>query len=259
MGAGYAKVNSDFYGVGKDETSKDISVLMEQEVTFFSLQVTPKIWGVFAGVTLSYTNMNNSFDIAGIPANVPADAKLSNESWVPGLKLQADGRDNTFYPLHGYLTDLQMQFYDKSLGSSTSFQKYKFDHNMYFHLWDENVLAARLAAQAALGNVPFYYLPMFGMRSDLRGFKAGKYRDNIVWDIQAEYRQRFTDHWGGVLFAGAGDVQPSFNDLTLKNLLSSAGTGLRYRLGAKNPVDFQVDVAYGDQEWCWYFGVGQAF
>jgi outer membrane protein assembly factor BamA len=258
-GGGYAKINSDFYGVGKDASSKDISVLMEQKVTFFSLQVTPKIWGVFVGLTLGYNKIDNSFDVQGLPATVPVNSKLSNESWVPGLKLQLDHRDNTFYPQHGYLTDLQMQFYNENLGSSANFDKYRVDHNQYIHLWDENVLALRAALQAALGDVPFYYLPMFGMRSDLRGFKAGKYRDKVVWDLQAEYRQRFTDHWGGVIFAGAGDVQPSVQEVTLDDLLWSEGVGLRYGLGAKNPVDFQCDVAYGDDAWSWYFGVGQAF
>ena len=48
------------------------------------------------------------------------------------------------------------------------------------------------------------------------------------------------------------------SDLKLTDLLWSGGVGGRYRLGAKNPIDFRVDVAYGD-EWAWYFSVNQAF
>jgi outer membrane translocation and assembly module TamA len=112
--------------------------------------------------------------------------------------------------------------------------------------------------QANIGDVPFYDMAMFGMGPDLRGFKAGKYRDKILWDAQGEYRHRFTDHWGAVAFAGLGDVLGKMSELTLKNVLWSGGVGARYRLGKDNPVDFSVDVAHGD-DWAWYFSVNQAF
>ncbi|WP_413561163.1 BamA/TamA family outer membrane protein [Bdellovibrio sp. HCB209] len=256
---GYAKINSDFYGVGKNESAKDLSVLLEQDYTFASAQFLPR-WAnkVFAGLTLTFVDMKNSFDIPTLPIPVSVSDKLNSESWVPGIKAQFDGRDNTFYPTQGVYTNLQIQFYDENWGGGHTFQKYKANLNKYFQAHQDGVLAARGALQANVGDVPFYDMAVLGLGPDMRGFKAGKYRDKVLWDIQGEYRYRFTDHWGVVLFSGAGDVTSSLSDITLKNLLWMGGTGLRYRLGRENPVDFSVDLAHGD-DWVWYFSVNQAF
>ncbi|MNK06295.1 Outer membrane protein assembly factor BamA [compost metagenome] len=255
---GYAKVNSDFYGIGKDQSEKDTSVLLEQKYSFLTIQFLPKWGSVYLGPSLTYLDISNRFDISGLPDTVDPSDKLDSTSYVPGLKFQMDTRDNTFYPKQGYLTNLSGQFYDSRWGGGHTFQNYRGNHNMYFHMWDENVLAARVAFQINEGDVPFYNLAVFGQGPDLRGYKAGKYRDKDLWATQAEFRQRFTDHIGVAYFAGVGDVIPSLSDLSLDDLLWAGGVGFRYRLGARNPIDFRIDVAYGD-EWAWYFAVNQAF
>lgn len=256
---GYAKINSDFYGIGKDASGRDISVLLEQEFKFVSFQITPKWKDIYIGPALTYSNVQNKFNIQNVPPEINPEGKLTDETWVPGLKLQADTRDNTFYPQQGYLSNVSAQFHDKNLSGSYTFQQYKLNHNAYVGLGDEKVVALRANLDATIGDVPFYDLPSFGQGQDMRGYKAGKYRDKIIWDGQAEYRQRFTDHWGGVVFGGVGDVIPSMSDLSLKDLLWAGGIGVRYRIGAQNPIDFRVDVAYGDKETSAYFSVNQAY
>ncbi|WP_413288190.1 BamA/TamA family outer membrane protein [Bdellovibrio sp. HCB337] len=256
---GYAKVNSDFYGVGKRQSSYDMSVLLEQDVDFFAIQAIPKMWGIYLGPTIAYIHMKNQFDIAGLPSDFDSPDSLTEDSWVPGIKLEADTRDNTFYPLHGYMTNFTALFYDERLSGSYTFQRYQANHNMYLSLGDEKVLATRLNAAYADGDVPFYFMPSFGTGSDLRGYKAGKYRDKFIWDVQTEYRTRFTDRWGGVLFIGAGDVLPSITEFNLQDLLWAGGLGARFRIAEENPIDFRIDVAYGDKEVSTYFSVHQAF
>jgi outer membrane translocation and assembly module TamA len=256
---GYARINSDFYGIGKENSSRDISVLLEENVKFLAFQITPKWHDLYIGPTLTYTDVENHFDIQGLPPDlVPVD-KLEDETWIPGLKLQADERDNTFYPTNGYLSNVSAQFHDKNLSGSYTFQQYKANHNQYIGLGDERVVALRFNIDAAVGEVPFYDLPSFGQGQDMRGYKAGKYRDKFIWDAQAEYRQRWTDHWGGVVFGGVGDVLPSVSDFDLHDLLWAGGIGARYRIAVQNPIDFRVDLAYGDKEWSAYFSVNQAY
>ncbi|WP_413294271.1 BamA/TamA family outer membrane protein [Bdellovibrio sp. HCB185ZH] len=256
---GYAKVNSDFYGIGKDESQKDMSVLLEQNITFLMTELVPRIGdGFYLGPTLSFMDFKNSFNVSNVPPTVDPSSKLDSQAWVPGVKVQYDKRNNTFYPTEGIYTNFQMQFYDERFGGGHTFQHYKANYNQYFQILDDQVLAARAALQVNVGDVPFYHMAMFGQGPDLRGFKSGKYRDKMLWATQAEYRQRFNDHWGMVLFAGVGDVAEKASDLSLTDLLWSGGTGVRYRLGKENPVDFRVDVAHGD-DWVWYFSVNQAF
>lgn len=256
---GYAKVNSDFYGVGKDASERDLSVLLEQQYTFMTAQLLPRFSrGYYLGPTLMFSDVKNAFNIGGLPPNIDASSRMTSQTWVPGLKFQFDGRSNTFYPTDGIYTNLQIQFYDERFGGGYTFQRYKANYNQYIGIFDEDVLAVRASLQANVGDVPFYDMAMFGMGPDLRGFKAGKYRDKVLWATQGEYRHRFTDHWGAVVFGGLGDVVSSIADMTLKDVLWSGGAGARYRLGKENPVDFSVDIAHGD-DWVWYFSVNQAF
>jgi hypothetical protein len=255
---GYAKINSDFYGIGKDQSEKDMSVLLEQDYTFAAIQWLPLIGPFYVGPTLMYNGVKNKFDISGLPPTVDASQKLDSDTVVPGVKAQYDSRDNSFYPTQGSFSNLSAQFFDANWGGDHTFQRYKADYNYYLRVWDDNVLASRAAFQANVGDVPFYDMAVFGQGSDLRGYKAGKYRDKIIWATQAEFRHRWTSHWGAAVFAGVGDVLDSASDLTLTDLLWSGGAGIRYRIGAQNPIDFRVDVAYGD-DWAWYFSVNQAF
>jgi len=240
--AGYAKMNIDFYGVGKSQADRDQPILLSQDFNFLALQLMPK-WGpVYIGPTLNYIDVIGHFGIEGM-----------------GLKLQADTRDNTFYPLAGYLTNVTAQFYDENFSRRRQFQLYGANHNIYSSLPNDQVLASRLNVQFAEGDVPSFFLPTFGLRGDMRGYKPGKFRDRYLWDVGTEYRHRFTDRWGVVAFASAGDLMPSPSDFSLTDLLWSGGVGLRFRIARENPVYFRVDLARGDNQWLSYFSVNQAY
>jgi outer membrane translocation and assembly module TamA len=78
--------------------------------------------------------------------------------------------------------------------------------------------------------------------------------------FQAEFRQRFTNRFGGVAFAGTGWTGDDFGSLRDNGTRSAAGLGLRYRLSRKFPVDFAVDYSHNDQdEGLLYIYVGQRF
>jgi hypothetical protein len=256
---GYGKMNSDFYGVGKYPSDKDNSVLLEQDAKFFAVEVLPKIGPFFIGANILYMDLKNKFDVPNLPVDVDPSTKLNDSFWVPGLRFQWDTRDNYLYPTTGYLAELLAMFHDQNLSGAYTFQRYKIGLNGFYEFTPLTILGLRFHLDFVEGKAPFYSLPSFGSGGDLRGYKAGKYVDNIVWDVQAELRQRFTDKWGAVLFAGVGDVAHEFSDLSSDSLLSSGGVGLRYRLAKDSPMDFRVDTAYGDDEWSWYFSVGQAF
>ncbi len=257
--AGYGKIKSDFYGIGKYPTNKDNSILLEQEAKFFDVEALPKVGPVFFGVSVFYIDLKNKFDFAGVPPDLKSEEALHDSFWVPGLKFQWDTRDNYIYPTRGFLSEIKAQFHDENLSGEYTFQKYRLGQDVFFKISDHNVLGFRVHLDFIEGVAPFYSLPSFGGNGGLRGYKMGKYVDNIVWDIQTEFRHRFTDRWGGVIFAGVGDVLRTFSEFSFDDLLSSYGGGVRYRIADSNPMDFRVDAAYGDQEWWWYFSVGQAF
>jgi hypothetical protein len=256
---GAMQFNSDFYGVGKETGQQNISVPLKQDMEFLAIAVTPQIWRkVYLGPSVAFSHVKNNFDLGQYSYLVPTE-KLDIRTWTPGLRGEWDTRDNTFYPQSGGHAGLTALFHDQSFGDGNTYQKYMFYYNHYFGLNATNVIAMRVNTETGEGDVPFYDMAQFGQRSDLRGYQAGKYRDKVAWSTQGEYRYRFTDRWGAVYFAGIGDVIPSWSKFDLERLLWSTGAGLRFRIAENNPVDFRFDIAYGDNQWTWYFGVNQAF
>ena len=121
------------------------------------------------------------------------------------------------------------------------------------------MLALRAYGRLAFGDVPFFDLSLFGLHNDLRGYKTGKYRDQMLLATQGEYRHRL-NHWlGFAVFGGLGEVAPKIDQVDTDNVLWSGGAGLRFRIARENPVDFRVDLAYGNDGRAFYVGVGQAF
>ena len=58
----------------------------------------------------------------------------------------------------------------------------------------------------AAGDAPFFLLSTFGGQTDLRGYPSGRYRDRMMYALQAEYRWQFNDWWVFSGFAGVGEV-----------------------------------------------------
>ena len=78
--------------------------------------------------------------------------------------------------------------------------------------------------------------------------------------MQGEVRHRFTERWGGVVFAGLGGIAPSAGDLIEDgNLLPAGGIGARYRPFKGNDVQLRVDLALGKNDHGIYVGIGEAF
>jgi len=121
------------------------------------------------------------------------------------------------------------------------------------------VLALRAYGRFTAGRVPFFDLCLFGAGSDLRGYTAGQYRDRMMLAAQAEYRLELPKRFGLVAFAGVGEVAPSLGEFNTKDLLPSAGGGLRYTIATKNHVNLRLDYAVGKDSTALYFGVGEAF
>jgi hypothetical protein len=62
------------------------------------------------------------------------------------------------------------------------------------------------------------------------------------------------------VFAGVGQVAPSFGDMNSDSLLPSGGFGIRWMAAPKNKVNVRADVAWGKYEDAlFYLSVGEAF
>jgi outer membrane protein assembly factor BamA len=162
-------------------------------------------------------------------------------------------------PYHGYNLTFKTNFYRKWFKSDNNFTNYKFTYNHYYTLKDENtILATRLNAVISSGDVPFQGKNVVG-QDDIRGYSSGKYRDNQVYALQAEYRWRFYKRFGMVGFAGIASAVEKVSDIFESELLPGAGVGIRYLMIPKERINIGIDVAKGKGDWGLYFRIGESF
>jgi hypothetical protein len=125
---------------------------------------------------------------------------------------------------------------------------------------EDHVFAGNFYLAHAFGETPFYKLPAIGGPTRLRGYYAGRYRNNVFTMLQLEYRQFFWWKLGFVVFAGAGNVADELLNLSFSDLKYSYGAGLRLRFNEEQKVNLRVDLGFGnDGSSGIYFGIEEAF
>jgi Outer membrane protein len=257
---GKATMFYNFYGIGYNQNKADISIPLKQEVSFVGLRLMKQLGRrIFLGIEFIGAEIKSAIDSDDDPLGVADEISMENNFVAPHLKLERDTQDDSFYPTDGSLFSVEAEFHSEKFHDQSTYQAYKSAWNHYIGVADFDVLAYRVMTRWSFGEVPFYSLSMFGQMGDLRGYETGKYRDKNMWAGQIEWRHRFTDRWGTVVFGGVGQLAPSLQEFSGAPWLSSGGLGLRMRIAKKNPLDFRFDTAYGDQKISYYFSVGQAF
>lgn len=253
IGGGSMKLNDRFYGVG-NESNNDLSIPIEEDFTFGFVQILRRVRpNLYLGARVSRFNMEVTTRFEEDLQLPPLELEINSTTFGP--MIQWDTRDNQFFPTTGYLATATAMF----ASGDRDYETYKAEWNGYIGLSDRQVIAYRAATQMTRGDAPFYAVASFGQQNDLRGYRKGKYSDNDLLAVQAEYRHKFSESWGGVLFAGVGEVAPSLSELNGSDMLSSVGIGIRFKLAKKNPVNFRADWAYGEDGGYFYLGIGEAF
>ena len=259
---GYGNINLDFYGVGTEAGNRGTSVPLTEKGFFFVPEGLTRIAGrLYGGVRYRYLEMETAVNLQELLNNkidLPPISSKVRSSGV-GLVLNYDSRDNPFNPYKGTFLDLNAIFPSKALGGDYDYQIYQAAYNFYYKLADHMVLAYRAFGKFTAGDVPFFDLSFFGTHNDLRGYPGGQYLDKMMLATQLEYRWKFYKRWGMVAFAGVGEVARNLSDFNTKDLLPSAGAGLRFMVSEANRVNISLDYARGREGDAVYFYIGEAF
>ena len=149
-------------------------------------------WGrnLFAGLHLEFFSLN-VLEIESNGLLAAGDIPGSRGGTLSGLGLfgKWDSRDNTFSAGKGTYCALFLNFFTQALGSDFTFTQMTLDARKYFPLGQTSVLAVQGIFKSVWGECPFQTLPMFGGLNLLRGFYEGRYRDQNMLALQAEYRR----------------------------------------------------------------------
>jgi hypothetical protein len=122
-----------------------------------------------------------------------------------------------------------------------------------------DVFAFQLYFLATTGNPVWNEIGALGGMDLMRGYYSGRYRDNVYFASQAEYRLPLTKMFGLVTFVGLGDVSHSLSTFGFNNLKPSYGAGLRVRIDNKEKLNLRIDYGIGKHTSNFYITVAESF
>jgi hypothetical protein len=186
---------------------------------------------------------------------------VHSEWIVPAGEIQLRLLDRGYPPL-GATLGFGLQHYADQRGTDLSFSRWTAEVIGYVPLGPRSRrLALRARTSQSLpdagSEVPYQLMETIGGARSVRGFLEYRFRDvrNLV--MSAEYRWEIWTFADWVFFADAGKVFSDPNDLSLSNLETSYGTGLRVHA----PGDFDVvaQFAKSKETYAIHLGSGPRF
>jgi outer membrane protein assembly factor BamA len=267
FGLGGLRVNNDF---NYDQQGNDLRLVFSELRYFITLEYSRKLIGdfylgaLYLGTKTSYkfdqgSDEDNAFTRDFFEQNGITDNFVSSI----GLNLSFDNRDYVYYPTNGYTFSVRPKLNADWLGSDNDYVDIDYSFSSFHSLSKNKILAFNLSGGFALGDVPFDGYQNYGIRNSLRGYETGKYKGKNMVAFQSEYRWKFYDKWGMVLFAGTGSVWGNDNtgeEEFERHWLPSGGLGLRFVVSEVKKINLRLDYAIGvDGNQGVYFGVMEAF
>lgn len=256
-GAGYMDIRYAYYGRGSNN-NLGIGIDILQDGPMYFATASWRVWNkLYIGLGYLAGSVDSRLRIT-LPELPFFDPTLSLDVGAYVIPIEFDSRDHEQFPREGWLINGRAMIYRDSAGSDFETETFKLTVNHYRPMGEQNVLALRAYMRATNDGAPFFVLSTFGGSTDLRGYPSGRYRDRMMYALQAEYRWQFSDRWIFTGFAGFGEVAANVSDFG-ENFLPAAGIGGRFVLSKKHRVGLSADIAVGDDGTEFYFGVGEAF
>ena len=223
------------------------------------LQVQRNIFRrIYFGPTSSFIKTTTTFDFPGASGKDSVSKSTLNNI---GYIITNDTRDHVQNPTRGMFLNFKNQFYRNWAGSDFEFERYLITYNQFFKLRqkdEKQVLAIRATINVAAGDVPFEGQTVVGS-DDIRGYSQGKYRNDQVYTLQAEYRWNFYKRWGLVAFAGIASAVEKISDVPDSDLLPGVGAGIRFKMLPSEKINIGIDGAVGKGDYSITFRIGEAF
>ena len=174
-----------------------------------------------------------------------------------GVLFSLDTRDLATNASEGWYVGVHQKFFPAFMGNHYAFSSTDFSLMHYRRFWKSGVMAFRLHAAGAYGDVPWCQLQTIDNGYAMRGYYEGRYRDKNEADVVVELRQHLWGRNGIVVWGGVGSVFRRFDQVRWDTLLPSYGVGWRWEF--KNKVNVRVDLGFGKHSMAIDFGINEAF
>jgi outer membrane protein assembly factor BamA len=264
-GFDYKRIPFDFYGVG-DANPKDP---MDN--------YTPLWRGGDAEFTRNFVHTADGEGLnAGVAAEIRDDRILSSSPGgsialgsVPGARgglssgggivAMYDTRDNIFSTHTGIYAKFKSMLYGHATGSSFAFNRYDIDLRKFIPVFETHTIALQALVELVRGTEPFYTMAQLGGDVNTRGYFQGRFRDNDMAVLQAEYRLPLFWRFGFAAFGSAGEVAGSLDRFNMSGVKYSIGAGIRFLVVQGERLGVRLDFGAGSDSSEVYFSILEAF
>jgi hypothetical protein len=240
----YSLWPANYYGVGmggkEDSTAFDATNYGLEFV--FEKEFLP---GLYAGITMEFTNEDISPKDSGsvLDATQTVAGHGARTNGV-GAIVTYDNKNHQYWATEGEFIKLETFGYHKNLGSEYNFIKYRFKASKYFPV-GSGAIATMVHNHVNYGdNIPFRNLATPDGIYEMRGVESGRYRDNNLVSVGAEYRRELWWRLGLVAFTEAFQVWGQETDFQFSETLYSFGLGGRFALNPQNKFNVRADLSY---------------
>jgi outer membrane protein assembly factor BamA len=245
----FSKFPDKFWGLGNNTDDKT-----SESYTFTQFYINPqlyrKVYGsLFLGGGLDFQRVFDiKYNSGGYFDQDKVLGVFDRSSYsVFGLSLfiNYDSRNHAYVPDRGALFRVRFSNFDTRFGSDYNFRTVEIDFRKFIRVTKKSVFAIQSFNTFNFGDTPYRNLAILGGNSMMRGYYAGRFRDQKFAGVQAEYRFPIIGRFGGVAFAGLGQVANSFGDFAFDKIKPSIGTGIRAAVLRKEKLNLRFDIAAG--------------
>lgn len=253
-----------FYGIGNETSTELREQYTDQFFRIDGRVMKPRGNNLYVGLLydLQFNNIKQVLTGGVLETTSPIGVDGGRNFGVgPGLLL--DKRNSTLYPTAGSFLNTGITVFNKVIGSEYNYVSYLLDYRKYLELFGKkNILALQFRMNLTAGtDIPFYKLPKLGGDDRLRGIQhKNLYQDRQSVFFQVEARQELFWRFGGVIFAGAGDVFSDLNDFSFDNVRVVYGVGGRFQALKDEKLNIRMDLGFTDNgQSAIYLSVREAF
>jgi len=264
-----SKFPNKFWGIGNDTPDLEEGLEDENYLNYtpkmfnFDLSVQKRILKeerLYTGIQFKYENLKiEDYAPLGFLATSDIPGENGGKLVSLGFLINWDTRDNIFYPLTGNFFQFTVDFFSPTFGSDFEFTTLKIDLRKYFTMFSSHVLAVQALLWNVSGEPTFRHMAEIGGDKIMRGYYQGRYRDQILFALQAEYRLKIWKFIGMVAFAGVSNVSDKICNLGFENLKYTVGLGLRFLVVPKEGTNIRLDYGIGKNTSGMYIMPNEAF
>lgn len=260
----------DTYGLGEDNSKKEMSTLDYQQWRFYQF-ITRQIVGNYRlGVGFLFDNYKNISEESYIDGETDyykyMNGDYSDETSF-GFAIQGlyDSRENIINPEQGLYVEADLRLNTSGV-EGDKWQSIYFDARKYhsFSKTKHRVWASRAFFWSTFGGKPHYLdLPSIGWDREGktgRGFTKNRYRSNALIYFETEYRTDISRNgfFGAVFFTNVSSVS-KLDTYEFKKWNPAVGTGIRIKWNKRNGSNLALDYGISKNDWSLRLGLSENF